>query len=757
MLGSGIVIAEGFNKEIEVRGDIAGGSGRTIIFDIDESTDIYVTGETYGFGVGVTPNATANVSTGSEFTTGTPFFSGSQFTINAGSVTSWAKSNAVPAQNVAVNVPNQPLGAFEADIKGEAISVQTMVFRITVTGGPVGTDIDTVTLVDENGAVIAGPVDATGAGTQATVTFSDTVTIPTGKHTYTLKGKLDPSFGNDDTVQASSSPTGGDWSNVRGEDTGDTIASANLPGEATGNLMTVKAAAVSARVSTSPTGQNVVGGVSGFVMANIQLDASQSGENVRFSSMQLRYTQNAGAGLPTNCRLFDGTTQLTDSAVNPTATNPYTFSLNTNIVVSKGTIKTITVKCDISGSVAAGSGFSWGVNSADTISGTGVDSGTPVDASDNTNVGPIMAVTGAGTLSVTLDPSSPSYALGAGGTANVTLGVLKFSAINEDIRLDRVALQLSNSTASSSASDLLSVGIYDGSTQVGTVVFSGSNRNATTTLTQTVIVPKDEDKILTLKGTLSTIGASQPGTQGALIQVDYDGNDVGGTRGIGMDSGSTINASGSDTAVSGIRLFRTFPTLARIAVPTSNLVAGTNTLYRFSITADSNRAVGLYKLSLSVATGSGGVIVNGVNVYAYSDSGFSIPVSGVRGDGALRLVNFDAGTDTGVVVQDGVGNTQPLQIPAGTTRYFEVRGTASSVAGGDDSVQTTILGDAAYPSLATLMGAAATVAADPNGNDDFVWSPNATTTSAATVVDWTNGFQVIGLPASQMDTSVLEN
>lgn len=751
-LGSGVVIAEGFNKEFLVRGDVVGGSGRTVQFDIEENTDIYVTGETYGFGVnpteveGGTPNGA-----GSQTTASTPFFDGSLFTIDPGSVTSWAKSNEVPAQNIAINVPNQPLGAFEIDIKGEPLSVQSMTFNFMITGGPVGTDVDNVSLVDENGAVIAGPSDMTGSTAAGTVVFSDTVTLPVGKSTLTLRGKLDTSFGNDDTIVASSSPTA-NWSGVEGEETGD--APSSLPGAATGNTMTVKAAAVSAKVSTSPSAQNVVGGVSGMTVSNIQLDGSQSGEDVRFTSLQLRYTNGGANGDPTNCRLWDGDTQLTDDGVDPTTTGtPYTFTLDQNVIVAKGTIKTLAVRCDVSGSVAAGSTFSFGVNNADTITGTGVDSGSTVDASDNDNTGPTMTVSGAGTLAVTLDSSSPSYALAAAGTSDVTLAILKVAATNEDIRLDRLGLQLSNSTASSSPSDLLSVGIYNGSTPVGTAVFSGTNRFATSTLTQTVIVPKDDDITLTIKGTMSEIGPSQPGTQGALVQVDYDGTDPTATRGIGQDSGATIDAAGSDTATAGVRLFRSFPVFAKIAVPSTTLVNGDNTFYRFSVTADSADDISIYKFSLRMATT--GATVSDVNIFAYTDSGFSTAVSGVRSDGALLqtgVAPVGPNIDVDVVIQNNGGVDTPLEIPSGVTRYFEVRGVAANVSS-NDSITTTLRGDQEYPVLADLMDSATAI--DGDTNDDFIWSPQATTTPAIATNDWTNGFGVIGLPAINMTATSL--
>jgi hypothetical protein len=51
--GSGIVISKGLGKDIWIAGDImgAGSSSRTVDFDIQKNTDIYVTGETYGQGI----------------------------------------------------------------------------------------------------------------------------------------------------------------------------------------------------------------------------------------------------------------------------------------------------------------------------------------------------------------------------------------------------------------------------------------------------------------------------------------------------------------------------------------------------------------------------------------------------------------------------------------------------------------------------------------------------------------------------------
>ena len=95
-----------------------------------------------------------------------------------------------------------------------------------------------------------------------------------------------------------------------------------------------------------------------------------------------------------------------------------------------------------------------------------------------------------------------------------------------------------------------------------------------------------------------------------------------------------------------------------------------------------------------------------------------------------------------------------IQVPNGATRYFELRGTVSGAASGA-SVSSQIQGDAAYPQLAAFLAVATSGGIDGGTDNDFIWSPNATTTSLVSHEDWTNGYGVDGLPASNMTAEVL--
>ncbi len=759
--GSGVVVNEGNNIDIYVKADILSGASRTVFMDIDKDTDIYVTGETFNYGITPSAGSTSSASeTSSQFTTGTPFFDGSRTTISAGSVTTIQKSASVAAQNVAVNVPNQPLGAFETDIKGEAINISGMTFTVATSTGGTGNDLLTnVSIVDQNGSVVAGPVDATDPTTSdatQTLTFTDSITLPTGKQVYSLQGKIGSDQSNGITYTVTVDPS--TWTSPTGDVTGNTISISNS--SFTLNTMTVKAAALDISISPTPVAQNITAGAQDFTFANVQLDATQSGEDVRFSSLELSMTYDVTVSEVTACQLFDGSTVLNtgSNVVNPSAASDAgeTFTFDQALTVAKGTVKTLALKCDLASTVANDETVAWGINSDANPTVTGVTSSNSVTETITASAGQTMTVAAA-SLVASEDAASPSYQIVAGGSTGVTMGTINFRAANEAITLQRVGLTLTN-TASSSASDLVQVGIYDGATKVGSAIFTGSNTNATSTLTTPVTLPKDTDKDLIVKVDLANIGTSQAGTQGALIAVDIDTANTN-TQGVGQESGTTVNASGS-TTFEGVRVFRSYPTVTKLSGAATTLTTATDVdLYRFSITASAGGSgIGLTEVNVNLATSTGSAVsgtttVTNLEVRAYTDASFSSPVSGFTNGVLATAISEPLGAGGN---DNAVAFSSILQIPAGQTRYFRVLGDTTLTAGTgtfSGSVTTRLAGDAAYPVLSGLMGAAATIQADTN--DDFVWSPNATTTSAAGHIDWTNGYFVSGLPSDGTDAHTI--
>ena len=756
----GMVIDKGLSKEISIKGDIVGGSGRTIAFDLYRNTDLNVVGQTYGYGI--TPP-----TSGTGFASTNPWYDASVVTVSNGTLTV-SKATSVAAQNIAINLADQPLGGFEVEVLGEPISVTSMIFNTSTTTADVVTN---VSLVGPNGSVMAGPVDLV-AGTPATLTFTDTVTFPIGKGVYSLRGKLSSTWGNSTVFSASTTPST-QWTGATGQVTGNSITTSPTT-LVSANQMTAKTAVITISVSASPSAQTIVAGANGYLFANYQLDATASGEDIRFTSLPLEY--NAGGNTVTNvknCRLYDNNVDISGASnkVDPSAiASSTTFTIDGGLTVAKNTTKTLALKCDI-GAGATGV-YAWGYDSSASPSATGLTSGQSATITENDSMGQLMTLSAGGTFTVALDDSStPSYALGAGGTAGNTFAVLKLHASNEAISLSKIGLQLTN-TASSSPQDLTNIYVYDGATKLGEGQFTGTATTMTLTLTTPVTIPKNGDLTLTIKGDLGAVSEDGPMiTSGRLIAIDYDGTTVANTQGTGSASGTTINTSSTaDSASSGIRVMKSFPTIAKVTLPTYTLDNGTKSLLRFKVTADAKGPISIAKVTVRLSTTT--ATVTGLNVYAFTDSGYSTPVSGLGTAGEFRQTAF-----TGVVWSTSASNlefypqtsasaTTTVQVPAGGSRYFEVQGTVSGAAAGA-SISTQLQGDPAYPAASSttymlpvdeidgLYANRKYWATYDHVRDFFIWSPNSTTTPTVGTNDWTNGYGIVGLPGTNMSAEVI--
>ncbi len=793
--GEGLVLDKGAGAEIYLKGDIVGGSNRTIKFDIYRTTDLTLKGETYGFGI--TPP-----TSGTGFTSTNPWYFASQVTVGKGTINIENAASEAPAANIAVNVSGQVLGAFRADTRGEDISVGSMVFGISVDDNGTASlntvDVTSIGLYDDTGKLIAGPADGVAAGT---VTFSDSVVFPVAKKVYTIKGKLGIDFVSDTTVIASTTPSTG-WTTVRGLGTTETIVP--TPSTAvSGSTMTVKAAALAISVLREPVAQNVVAGSQSFVFAKYTLDATKSGEDVRLPSLPIEYNAASGATNLTSCQLFDGATTLNTGSnlLNPTAAGSSTVITfdGSGFIVPKSTAKTLELKCHIAPGTTANTGYSWGYDSSASPSITGLTSGQSVTPTENDYQGQQMIVVASGSFTVALDSSSPSYRVGIAGTTNNTVSTFRLTSTNEALTLTDFALVLDavdTSNASSSPQDVIKVTLWDDATKIGEAFFIGRNYQASSTITGVFTVPKDGSKILTAKADFAAQGTSLAGTPGVFILIDWDNASADATKARGIASSQTIlRTNGTTTASAGVRVVKSVPTLELVALPSAKLIASRVDLFRFKITASSAGDVGIAKLTFRVATSSATQqkdMVDNLNVYVYTDSGFSTTASGIQADGAFLATSVDL---TGVADNAGSGTSwasgstdiefwpattgaasTTVSIPAGQTRYFALKADALT-AGTQFNVSTQLQGDSKFASdLAT--GACCTSAGWPHAvasstylatttylkvqaDNDFIWTPYSTTTVQGTASnhltnnDFMNGLGVPGVPNVNTNSQVM--
>jgi len=520
--------------------------------------------------------------------------------------------------------------------------------------------------------------------------------------------------------------------------------------------MTVEAAALAMSMSSQPSARSVIAGSQGFEYARYVLDASQSGEDVRFSSM-VADLESSGtlAGAPANltsCQLFDGDTALNTSVVDPgTLTNgtatttdvAATFTFANSLTVPKGTIKTLSLKCNLSSSADTSSTYQWGIrNTAANVVVTGVTSSNAVTETVTASNGIVMTAAASGSYTVTND-TALLYSASQAGTTGVTLANLRFTAgAQEAIDLTQIALQLGN-TASNSPADLVgeSVTLWNGSTQIGTAAFGGANPdNATSTaLSPAPRIEPGESVLITVKGDLTAQNLND-GTPGAFLAITYDGDNVGigGNYAKGVDSQATISSgTTADVTTNGTRIFRTVPSIA-VTSNGGTLVAG-GSLYSFTVTNPTSRDIVFGRFSFSHAT-SGAASINAFTLY---------------GDGVAFNTSATSTAIAETVLQiDAAATSQAKIVPANSSKTYVVKAaTVTNPSTAIDQITLALLADTSYPSLANNMGTFTTADAGVDNTDNIIWSPFSTTTPVATSatednLDWTNGYGMPGFPSN---------
>lgn len=315
-------------------------------------------------------------------------------------------------------------------------------------------------------------------------------------------------------------------------------------------------------------------------------------------------------------------------------------------------------------------------------------------------------------FSLGVDASSPAYALVPGGSSGVTVGVMTLRAAGGPISLTAVGLRLKSGTPG----DVLQTQLYSDGKLLGAAVFSSANPNTLVTLKTPISLARGADAKITIKADFASIGPNQQGISGDFVKIDPVS--AGGTS---FASGSAVAATVTGST-SGVRLFRSFPSVLRPALPENGLSDGR--LLRFSITANAAGDVSIAALNFYV-TASGAMVTN-PGLFAYTESTFTTAAP----DWSATVTA--SGTRYSAIL------SAPLVIPAGQTRFFELRAAVAAASG--SSVVTTLLGDATYNGIGT--------AAAQKEKSYFVWSDNALGVSSGSTVNWMNGSGVPGLSAT---------
>ena len=780
-LGSGILIKKGLSKEVWIQGDIPGGSDRTIAFDVWDLADVVFRGGTYGYDL--------QGSAGTGWTGSLkPRYQGSQVTIGSGSLIV-SKASSVASQNIVSGGTSMVLGAFEFEAKGEPVTFTSWAVTVTSTNSDSGDEnmtLTNITVYDQTGKAIAGPQDHTVGA--ASLTFTDSITVPVGKNTYTFKGNLNSSWENNDTIQLSFTPATA-ISNGRGDTTNNTVTPSPSSSVA-GQTMTIKAGSLTISPHSTFATTTLIANSSGVEVSRILLDATASGDDLKIKSAKLRKNSTAADHL-NNLKLFDGTTQLNGTVADPSASaeQDLTFTFDNDLLVAKGTSKILSLKGDISSSATAGSYWKFDVTGGTSNNDWNVR--TALDGADVTE-----SLSGSDGKGITVQPSG-GYKVAAenvvpvnteqwayGGQKMVTMNVLKFSATSEDIALTDLRLQI-DVTGSSSSGQYEKIYIYDGVNLVkeaAAFTQTGQANGGTVDVTFDVsgtgafIIPRNGSKLMTIKADLSLIAVGEPGVVdnfggGELLGIDWDGGPVAGNtaakqKGQGKQSGTSVTVeTHSDVTGNGVAFFRALPQVSQDTLTTS-AVNGEQALIRFKVkalggeinlnrltfTVSTSNITGLgvsptnvnFRLKsvtnsnwVSLATGSTAAYYGGASQVAASDKNYADT------SGALlivrALVNETANYTAGQYV-----------IPKDNEHIFELWATINDDATAGGSLTVTLQGDDARPAAVSLTGASRKTMAKVS----LIDREQAQTACNATVVASTGGY-VTGMDLSNASTSFI--
>jgi len=579
--GLNIEVGKGNSVELSILASMNNsGAGRTIAFDLHDGTayTIRIVGNVYGFGITPTRNNFCS-STGTCTTQ----------TINQGYLTVQKSSKTPATGKVALGGSGVTLAAFDFKAAGEAINVSSMQIKVDTSGG-LGTgqpsDFTNIGLYTEDGSLVTGPQDATTttAGGNQTLTFTTAYTVPVGTTTYYVKANISSSALADEAVQislpASSISAKGASS---GKTTYTTSSGSTVPptGVVSGNIMTLQGPALTVITAASPIAGNLVVNAQDATFANIDLDASSSGEDIKVTTIMVQDTLGSGTDYSgiNNLELWDGTTKLETS--NSTATNgaTTTFTLLTPLKVSKASTKRLVLKADIKSTTGTSHTFNVDGTNA-TVTALGWTTGASFTVSYSGN-GQAQTIQSSGLLTVTKSADMPASAqLVSASTGNEVMKY-KFSASYEPVDVTTFSVYAGDNTQAGSTTTLGNIAkvyVYVNGTLIGnTSGYSlGSDGRTTVVLDSgTFVVPKDGNSTLTIKVDIPSkdqvttsasanfqIGIEAATTNGTVKNKDNTWGDTGADNdywivATGQSSGQTIskdtiNQLGSDSATNNI-------------------------------------------------------------------------------------------------------------------------------------------------------------------------------------------------------------
>lgn len=585
---------------------------------------------------------------------------------------------------------------------------------------------------------------------------------------------------------------------IRDIETGDYLKAADIvPSSITGDKQTIVAAGLTPRLASLPTSQTVIRGAEDVEALGIVLDAAR-GSDITVRKLYARIYVNSASNFAvgsevttpnavvTVVKLYDGTTLLGQKTLENKSVTGHDYGLarfdNLNISVGKGTTKKLVVKINTASDLDATRYASVEVQGSEIVAYDAEGSQLSISANVNalsagTTPSRYVKIETQGTLTVSRAYASPLPAIvsvdGAGAiTKDVPLLMVDFKAEKEAMEIYEMKVTIGSGTNYAGDTAYAAVKIYDGTTLIASDDIDYAGSVTTTFQNLAITVPKDSKKTLTFKADIS--GIDQAVTTGKKLQLKIISGVVKAT---GVSSKAQVTASGTATGYDHVVRYAK-PTITLASLPTTTLQAGTNTLFKFTITPDKGD-IGWAKLQFKVSGTVGSKTIGDDDatkdsttaITAYDSAGTesvmisslelwnvntntkveaaTTTVENLTGYAVIRFV--PATTAGGSPVEQVVSPTAPIT--------YELRGTVASVATGDavstkiDSVASSFAtfdlddNDDTSVTAADIVGATGFEGGTPDGiAGSILWTDRSASSHGLTTSDWTNDYKVPGIP-----------
>jgi hypothetical protein len=479
------------------------------------------------------------------------------------------------------------------------------------------------------------------------------------------------------------------------------------------NTVTIAQGTLSVAKYAAYANQTTVAPKTAYKVAEFTVSGNST-ESINLNTLTVNFDGSGAASVQVASALqnlyvvYGNQTSSTKSTVAST-TNTY----NINKTLNAGESINVAVYADVTTSAASGNVFSTTL----TVSGQTSQSNQTVSA---TAVQGQTVTIAAGSLSIAKDASSPVSDLVVAGASPVKVGSFKISANNDAYTVTDLAVSMSSNQGS-----VQNFTLKDGATTLAAnVPFTSASVATTTGLS--LVIPANSSKVVDVYAALSPVGTPGYATTSASVAVSLAGLKANSSSG-------TLTQDYTGYAANTLYVVKSRPTVSNLALPSTSLAAGTQTLAKVQVSSDAAGAIAWDKITFSV-TKTNAVTITG-NSWALYEDGNSTAIAGTF---ATSSTLASTGAVTGTV---SFTPTSEQQVSGSKTYILKatIGGSISSTNG--DSVSTNIASGVSTPAAANTAAVVASTAAT------FVWSDLSVQPHSTTSADWMNDAYVRSIPS----------